>query len=622
MQFVHDMPFGATLTEHGVRFRLWAPAAHGVRLVLNPAREEERTLDARPDGRGWWSVHADDAQADTFYLWEIDGRQRVPDPASRFNPFGPHGPSQVVDPRKFEWSSGWKGRPWHETVIYELHVGTFTPAGTYAAAEAQLSALAELGVTAIELMPLADFPGRFGWGYDGVLPFAPHPAYGGPNDLKRFIQACHRHGLMVFLDVVYNHFGPDGNYLSAYAPEFFNARHQTAWGPAVNFDGPGCEVVREFFIHNALYWLQEYRFDGLRFDAVHAIADDGSRDILEAISQVVRERCGERRVHLMLENDCNDVDRLGPPGSPGRFEAQWNGDFHHCLHVLLTDEHDGYYAEYDRPLEQLARCLVDGFAREGAPPLVTGAAPRRDATRAVHPLNTINFLQNHDQIGNRAFGERLRQLADDASVQLAAAILLLAPGVPMLFMGEEFGATTPFLYFADWRGDLREAVREGRRKEFSHFPRYAEAAERGELPDPCSEQTFQRCKLDWGSANAVAHREWRRLHGELLAVRHRHLLPRLSGLSAGGQLARRVGESGLQVRWRFDDGMAIEMLVNLGPQPLAAEAIEAGAPAALEEPVLLYSVGSGAAGGLGPWAGRWHLGRAPAGAVGAAAAGG
>ncbi|HWP20606.1 MAG TPA: malto-oligosyltrehalose trehalohydrolase [Burkholderiaceae bacterium] len=609
MQHVHDMPFGAALAERGVHFRLWAPGAREVRLVLQPGRDEERAIEARRDDDGWCRVVVDEAGPGTLYLWEIDARQRVPDPASRFNPLGPHGPSQVVDPRKFEWSTGWKGRPWHETVIYEMHVGTFTPAGTYAAAEAQLPALAESGVTAIELMPLAAFPGRFGWGYDGVLPYAPHAAYGSPQDLKRFVQACHRQGLMVFLDVVYNHFGPDGNYLHAYAPQFFNPRHQTAWGPAVNFDAEGSDVVRQFFIHNALYWLEEYRFDGLRFDAVHAMKDDGSPDIMEAISQAVRECCGDRHVHLMLENDSNDVDRLAAPATPGRFEGQWNGDFHHTLHVVLTGERDGYYAEYDRPMDQLARCLVAGFAREGEPHVVEGAAPRRDATRPVTPLCTVNFLQNHDQIGNRAFGERLRQLADDASLQLASAILLLSPGIPMLFMGEEFGATTPFLYFADWSGDLREAVREGRRREFSHFPRYAEAAVRGELPDPCSEETFQRCKLDWGSASAVAHREWRRLHAELLAARHRHLVPRLPHLRSEGHEARRMGASGLQVRWHFDDGSVVEMLANLGPQPLPGDAL--GEAPALEETQLIYSVGGGAAGGLGPWAGRWHLGRQP-----------
>jgi len=601
MHFQHDMPFGARLRpDGGAGFRLWAPAARRAALWLGDER-----IEARAGPHGWYDAEAPGARPGDLYRWEIDGDLLVPDPASRFNPQGPHGPSQLVDPRAFAWEAGWRGRPWHEAVIHELHVGSYTPDGTYAAAEARLPALAGLGITAVQLMPLATFPGRYGWGYDGVLPYAPHPAYGTPDELKHFVQAAHRLGLMVLLDVVYNHFGPDGNYLHRYAPPFFSDRHRTAWGDAMNFDGPGSDTVREFFIHNALYWLHEYRFDGLRFDAVHAMLDDSEPDIMASLSQRVRAACPGRHVHLVLENDSNDASRLAAPGTAGRFEGQWNGDFHHALHVLLTGERDGYYAEYDQPVAQLARCLTHGFAREGGPHNAEHARPRQ-AARSTLPLGTtVNFLQNHDQIGNRAFGERLLALADPQAVQLAAAILLLAPAPPLLFMGEEFGATTPFLYFADWDGDLREAVREGRRREFAHFPRYAEAAARDELPDPCSPQTFARCKLDWAQAQAAGSRAWRELHAALLAVRRRVLAPHLPRLLTGRHEARMPGARMLQVRWRFDGGEALDMCVNLGPQP---QAVATDLPA-LQDAALLHAVGEMSGTTAGAWSGRWHWGR-------------
>lgn len=440
LHFAHAMPFGACLRpEGGVRFRLWAPDAQQASVWVDDAQAaDDQVIPARRLEGGWFEAEAPQVAAGACYRWRVDDKLDVPDPASRFNPEGPHGPSRVVDPMAFTWGDAertWTGRPWHEAVMLELHVGTFTPEGTYAAAMARLPALAESGITAIQLMPLADFPGRFGWGYDGVLPYAPHEAYGEPDDLKRFVQEAHRLGLMVLLDVVYNHFGPDGNYLHAYASRFSTERHHTAWGAAINFDQPGSEVVREFFVHNALYWLLEYRFDGLRFDAVHAMLDDSRPDIMETLSRRIRETCPGRHIHLVLENDSNDVDRLGPPGTPGRFEGQWSGDFHHTLHVLLTGERDGYYAEYaspdgaDRgePLRQLAQVLTDGFAWQGGPHNSEGAAPRRRATQRAPLSATVNFLQNHDQIGNRAFGERLIRLAHPRALELATTLLLLAP---------------------------------------------------------------------------------------------------------------------------------------------------------------------------------------------------
>ncbi|HLL13407.1 MAG TPA: alpha-amylase family glycosyl hydrolase, partial [Rubrivivax sp.] len=423
MRHIHAMPFGATLLPGGgARFTLWAPAAKSIELVLSSSAGERVQLAASAQGDGWYALELADVAAGQRYQWRIDGDLLVPDPASRSNPDGPHGASQVVDPHAFEWADdGWRGRPWHQTVLYELHVGCFTREGTFAAAAAQLPRLAALGITAVQLMPLADFPGSFGWGYDGVLPFAPFHGYGTPDDLKRLVQAAHGLGLMVFGDVVYNHFGPDGNYLHAYAPQFFSNSHRTAWGPALNFDGEAAATVREFIIHNALYWIDEFRFDGLRLDAVHAMLDDSPLHILQELSTRVRAACAGRHVHLVLENDSNDETRLAPPGTPGFYDGQWNGDLHHTLHVLLTGERDGYYAEYDTPLQQLARCLTHGFARQGGPHNAEGAQPRRAAQGQAPLLAVVNLLHNHDQIGNRAFGERLQRLAEPAAMRLATA---------------------------------------------------------------------------------------------------------------------------------------------------------------------------------------------------------
>ncbi|HLL17691.1 MAG TPA: malto-oligosyltrehalose trehalohydrolase, partial [Rubrivivax sp.] len=562
MQHVHAMPFGATLLPGGgARFALWAPAARSVELVLpSGSGAPVVTAAANAKDEGWYVVEQGAVSAGQRYQWRIDGNLLVPDPASRSNPEGPHGASQLVDPAGFEWADNdWRGRPWHEAVLYELHVGCFTAEGTFAAAAAELPRLADLGITAVQLMPLADFPGSFGWGYDGVLPYAPYHGYGTPDDLKRFVQTAHRLGLMVFGDVVYNHFGPDGNYLHAYAPQFFSSTHSTAWGPALNFDGEAAATVREFIIHNALYWVEEFRFDGLRLDAVHAMLDDSAEHILKALSKRVRAACADRHVHLVLENDSNDETLLGAPGTPGLYDGQWNGDLHHTLHVLLTGERDGYYAEYDAPLQQLARCLTHGFARQGGPHNAEGAEPRRPAQGQAPLLAVVNLLHNHDQIGNRAFGERLQQLAEPAAMRLATALLLLSPTTPLLFMGEELGSAAPFLYFADWQGGLRAAVQEGRKAEFAHFERYAQAAKEGRLPDPCSRDTFERCKL---GAGAAVHPNWADFYVELLARRRHTLQPWLGQLAARGHRSEVQGAL-LQVWWDFG-GRQLHMQANLG----------------------------------------------------------
>jgi maltooligosyltrehalose trehalohydrolase len=565
MKHVHDMPFGALpRARGGVDFRLWAPAATAPALIWQDAAGATRRQPARTEGAGFWHCRVASARAGTRYQWEVDGGQRVPDPASRWNPQGPLGPSAVTDPEAFEWDEGWTGRPWHDAVIYELHVGSFTPEGTFEAAARQFERLAALGVTAIELMPVAAFGGRFGWGYDGVLPFAPHVAYGSPDQLKALVQTAHRLGLMVLLDVVYNHFGPQGNLLGHYAPAFFSSTHQSPWGAALNFDGPDSASVRRFFIDNALYWLQEFRFDGLRLDAVHAIVDASSPDILQALSAQVRETTAGRHVHLVLENEKNERHRIADAPQPGRFDAQWNDDFHHALHVLLTGEAHGYYGDYAaEPLDLLSRALTHGFVfkessrREGGRRTACLPAPPQ-------PLPAmVNAMHNHDQIGNRPFGERLDRLVPPPALELALLLAVLTPATPLLFQGDELATDRPFLYFADWEGELREAVRAGRRREFGH----AETAERP-LPDPCARESFERSRLAWDEATRRQGAPRERLLQSALAARRRWIVPRQLRLAQGVHSARRVGDTGLQLCWRYIDGAELRLDINLGAAPV------------------------------------------------------
>ncbi len=439
----HHMPYGAELTEDGsVRFRLWAPGARQIDLCLQ--REDgERLIAMSHRDAGWYELVTREAGASDRYRFRIDGDMRVPDPASRFQPEDVHGPSEIVDPAAFDWhDEDWRGRPWEETVLYEVHVGTFTPEGSFRAIEERLDYLADLGVTAIELMPVADFPGRRNWGYDGVLPYAPDGSYGRPEDLKHLVQCAHQRGLMVFLDVVYNHFGPEGNYLHVYAEPFFTERHHTPWGAGINFDGSGSRDVRDFFIHNALYWLEEYHLDGLRLDAVHAIADDSQPDILQELAVRVHAGPGRNRhVHLVLENDHNAARYLvrSEDGSPRLYVAQWNDDAHHALHLLATGESDGYYEDYaDAPTDHLGRTLTEGFAYQGDPSAYRHGERRGEPSSHLPLTAFVNLLQNHDQVGNRALGERIDRLADPRALRAVTAILLLAPSPPLLFMGQEF----------------------------------------------------------------------------------------------------------------------------------------------------------------------------------------
>src|ERR1700747_1143115 len=369
MKRKHAMPFGAEYRNDGtVRFRVWAPGVQSVSLILEESPPQELSMAGVDDGS--FELITDQARPGSRYRFRVDQRQVVPDPASRYQPFGVHGPSEVINPASFDWcDENWSGLPWNEAVIYELHVGTFTPQGNRDPAKKKLDYLANLGVTGVEILPVSSFAGQRNWGYDGVLPYSPAAVYGRPDDLKSFIETAHAKGLMVFLDVVYNHFGPEGNSLPQYAPQFFSHRHRTSWGPAINFDGPGSRMVRDFFIHNALYWLEEFHFDGLRLDAVHAIFDDSTPNILDELSATARDHLGKNRaIHLVLENDRNEARRLirDANRAPRSYTAQWNDDVHHSLHAIVTGEAQGYYRDYvDAPIAHLGRCLAEGFAYQG-----------------------------------------------------------------------------------------------------------------------------------------------------------------------------------------------------------------------------------------------------------------
>jgi len=562
----HSMPFGAELLDDGtVRFRLWAPAAKEVTVLLES--EQPVSLPMSSTNSGWFELIAQQAFAGSRYYFQIDGGTKVPDPASRFQPEDVHGPSEVIHPDSFNWAdTQWRGRPWHEAVIYELHVGTFTPEGTFRAVEQKLDHLRDLGVTAIELMPVADFPGLRNWGYDGVLPYAPDSIYGRPDDLKHLVQAAHQKGLMIFLDVVYNHFGPEGNYLHLYAPQFFTKRHQTPWGDAINFDGPESRVVRDFFIQNALYWLEEYHFDGLRLDAVHSIVDDSAPDILTELADAVHQNQGrDRHIHLILENNDNGARYLSreSDNQPQLYDAQWNDDIHHAVHVLLTGETDGYYSDYTKdPVQHLCRCLREGFAYQGD--YSEYHSGERGEPSSHLPLSAfISFLQNHDQIGNRALGDRILQLAPAHAVKAAMELLLLAPSPPMLFMGEEFGAASPFLYFCDYHGDLAAAVTNGRRSEFARFAKFSSPELRNSIPDPNNEQTFLKSKLDWTSLAQPPHSNWLDLYRHLLSIRKSAIVPHLIGKSES-TCQSSENPRALAIDWKFADGARLQLRANLG----------------------------------------------------------
>jgi malto-oligosyltrehalose trehalohydrolase len=522
----------------------------------------------------------------------------VPDPVSRFQPDDVHGPSEVIDPRAYHWlCDGWTGRPWEEAIIYELHIGTFTPEGTFRAAMDKLDHLVALGVTAIELMPVAEFPGKRNWGYDGVAIFAPESSYGRPEDLKALVDAAHVRGLMIFLDVVYNHFGPAGNYLSLYTPLFTESQH-TPWGAAVNYDSDCSQTVRELIIENALYWLEEFQFDGLRLDAVHTIIDDSPRHLLlQELAERCRCACPDRHIHLILENEHNDPGRLerGADGLPTSYTAQWNDDVHHCLHVSVTGETSGYYADYRQPIGQLGTALAEGFAFQGEHMTYSGRHRGRPSAH-VPPDAFIAFLQNHDQVGNRAFGDRIHHSVPSAALRAAASVYLLSPQIPMIFMGEEWLASSPFPFFCDFGPELAQAVTEGRRNEFSRFPEFKDHDQRQRIPDPSSSETFTLAKLDWTEAKCSFHADNLHWYSEITAARRREIWPLLTLVK--GRSYEVLGPTGLIVTWNLADQRRLQLEANLSLSPLQLR-INLGRT--------IWTEGEASAEGLEAWSTHWHV---------------
>ncbi|NDV00330.1 malto-oligosyltrehalose trehalohydrolase [Pseudoroseicyclus tamaricis] len=528
------------------RFRLWAPSEESLTLRL-----AGRELPMEAEEGGWFSLVAEAEEGDAYQYLLPDG-SAVPDPAARRQEGGVHGPSLVTAPRT---ALPWAGRPWEETVLYELHLGTFTEAGTYRAAIGELDRLAELGITAIEIMPVAQFGGDRGWGYDGVLPYCPHNCYGNPDDLTALIEAAHERGLMVFLDVVYNHFGPDGNYLPSYAGDFFVEGRTTPWGTAIDYTKA---PVRRFFIENALYWLEEFGFDGLRLDAVDHIRDTSEPELLIELAEEVHARLGGRKVHLTTEDNRNItyLHERGEDGAVIRHTGEWNDDFHNAAHVLATGEHEGYYADFsDDPLGHVGRCLAEGFAFQGE-------GGRGVPSAHLPPTAFVDFLQNHDQTGNRALGERLISMTDPERLEALTAILLLSPHIPLLFMGEEYGETRPFTFFAHFGDELDDAVRKGRAEEFAAFEAFT-----GEtVPDPIDEETFLACKLDASRRESAEGRAYAERLRNLLDLRAHRIVPLLAGAAghAGTLIAAEDGV--LAVDWQLD-GALLQLRANFADGP-------------------------------------------------------
>ena len=585
--------WGPELHEGRTTFRLWAPDRDAVTLEINGGKTVAMTR-----GEGGWFEATAPVGAGTRYRFRLEGSDdahlaspvtpdlirgpasssggrkesgtpgqargdegsgpsqptlTVPDPASRAQSGGVNGWSVVIDHAAYQWRTDRQGRAWEEMVIQEVHPGVL---GGFRGVADRLPALAELGITAIELMPVGAFGGSRNWGYDGVLPYAPAESYGTPDDLKALVDRAHELGLSVFLDVVYNHFGPDGNYLGAYASGFFHPEIHTPWGGAVAVDE---QPARRFFIDNALMWLVDYRIDGLRFDAVHAIANDA---FLDAMAAEIRARV-QRPVHLVLENEGNDADRL----SEGKYDAQWNDDFHNVLHVLLTGERDAYYADFaEESAQKLARCLAQGFIYQGEGSPNHDGKPRGTPSGHLPPTRFVSFLQNHDQVGNRALGERLTLLADPAKLAAATVLLLLSPQIPLLFMGDETGSETPFLFFTDFHDELADAVREGRRGEFAKFTAFADPEKREMIPDPNAPATFDRSRPQDGPDADT----WRDLYARLLRLRHERIVPVLRGAMSAG--AEAIGPAAVRAAWRMADGTTLTTLVNLGDEAVDAPA--------------------------------------------------
>ena len=585
------MRFGTEVREDEVAFRIFGPAIEHMRLQLDESKE---LLDLSRTEDGWHELVSAGAHAGSRYRYVLPDGLKIPDPASRFQPEDVAGPSEVIDPCGFGWSdSTWKGRPWSDAVLYELHIGTLTSEGTFLAAIEKLDHLAALGVTAIELMTIADFPGLRGWGYDSVLPFAPDSAYGRPEDLKAFIDAAHARGLMVLLDVVYNHFGPEGNYLSRYFPQICSSKHDTAWGKSMNFDGEGSAEVRSFFLENALYWIDEFHVDGLRIDASHAMVDTSPRHILDELAERVHAFAGDREVHLILEDEENVSARLmrAADGSVPGFTAQWNHDMTHLLSAAmgnLCPDRDSNAEETGNT----ARMLAEGYV------LAPSAKNHPEDVRCkVPPTAYIAFLQTHDLIGNRIAAERLDRLTSHDALRAVTAILLLLPQTPMLFMGQEWAASNPFPFFCDYHGELSEKIRNGR---CEFLERLHNTKELQASLDPGAESTFRIAQLDWMELAQDWHAAELRWFQQMLAVRREELAPVMRGLKDRCGHPSVLGPGAFAVRWHLSESCSLHLAANLCGQHTAGFAPAAGK-------VLWLEGMQTAEDQLGPWCVRWTL---------------
>ncbi|WP_428946120.1 malto-oligosyltrehalose trehalohydrolase [Pantoea sp. FN060301] len=548
------------VAEDEVRFRLWASGQKRVTLRLSG---EDREM--APAAEGWFELRVPGVSPGAEYNFVLADGMVVPDPASRAQKADVNGPSLVIDPSSYHWQNAdWHGRPWIETVVYEMHMGTFTPEGTFRAAIEKLPYLAALGITMIEVMPLSQFGGNRGWGYDGVLLYAPHAAYGTPDDFKAFVDAAHGHGLSVVLDIVLNHFGPEGNYLPLLSPDFFHKERVTPWGAGIAYD---VDAARRYILEAPLYWLEEYHLDGLRFDAIDQIEDSSGEHVLTEIAALIRDRIVDRPVHLTTE-DCRNVIFLHPyqdDGSTPLFTGEWNDDFHNAMHVLATGETHAYYNDFAHEPEKLvAKILTEGFAYQG------DVSPQSGEKRGVPsagqpPVAFVDFIQNHDQVGNRARGERLITLAGAGRTKALLATLLLSPHIPLLFMGEEYGETQPFLFFTDFHGDLAKAVREGRAREFEgHSDHEGES-----VPDPNDAQTFAMSKLDWDKQESGEGKAWLTLTRHLLALRQQHIVPLLATAKGNSGKVVTTAKGFLAVSWVFPAGtLSVALNVGESAQPL------------------------------------------------------
>jgi malto-oligosyltrehalose trehalohydrolase len=569
------MPWGTLTTDTHTRFRLWAPAQKAVSLFC---AETGIYLPMHDAGEGWFEIETDAVTVGGGYGFRLDGGNVVPDPASRAQVSDVHGPSRLVDPRDYQWQvPEWKGRPWEEAVIYELHTGAFSAQGDFDGVARGLDRLAALGITAIELMPVAQFAGTRGWGYDGVLLYAPHVAYGGPEGLKRLVDAAHALGLMVLLDVVYNHFGPDGNYLGHYAPAFFDPKRQTPWGPAIDFHrGP----VRDFFLHNALYWLDEFRLDGLRFDAIDQIEDRSDDPILACIAREARKAFPDRHIHLTIEDDANSTRLLefDVENRPRLVTAEWNDDWHHAVHALLTGERDSYYQDYaDAPVRHIAASTAQGFCYQGEPSAYRSGAKRGEACAHLPPTAFINFLQNHDQVGNRADGRRIGALVEPEAVEAALALLMLSPSIPLLFMGEEHGEKNGFYFFTDFGPELAEAVRKGRDAEFQRS-KGTEAFAHDLVPEPNAPETFAASRLNPRRAHANGGRRRAAFLERLIETRFTHIVPELARIGGHSGKIEAMNGTGFAVSFTLDAGRKLKLLANLSGEATALPGIGIGTP--------------------------------------------